>query len=241
MRGKKRDCNASIFAKKCHLCKMFAIEVTILDLLVRGFIIGVAVSAPMGPVGVLCIQRTLNKGRWYGFITGLGALVSDLAYALLTGYGMSFMSDFIVTNQVLLQLFGSVMLCGFGIYTFRSNPVHSLRPISPTKGSYLHNFVTAFAVTFSNPVIILLFVFLFARFAFVTPQMHVYESIIGYLSIALGALTWWFLTTFFVSKLRKKFNVRGIWMMNRIIGGVVIVLSVCGFIFTLIGKHSPFY
>ena len=98
-------------------------QVTVLDLLVKGFIIGVVVSAPLGPVGVLCIQRTLNKGRWYGFVTGLGASLSDIAYALLTGYGMSFMFDFIAANQMYLQLLGSVMLLGFGIYTFRSNPV----------------------------------------------------------------------------------------------------------------------
>lgn len=64
-------------------------QVTILDLLVKGLIVGVVVSAPLGPVGVLCIQRTLNKGRWYGFVTGLGAALSDIGYALITGYGMS--------------------------------------------------------------------------------------------------------------------------------------------------------
>ena len=70
-------------------------QVTILDLLVKGLIVGVVVSAPLGPVGVLCIQRTLNKGRWYGFVTGLGAALSDIGYALITGYGMSFMDDFL--------------------------------------------------------------------------------------------------------------------------------------------------
>ena len=68
-------------------------QVTILDLLIKGFIVGVVVSAPLGPVGVLCIQRTLNKGRWFGFVTGLGAALSDICYALLTGYGMSFMDE----------------------------------------------------------------------------------------------------------------------------------------------------
>ena len=71
---------------------MIQIE-TIFDILWKGFIIGVIVSAPLGPVGVLCIQRTLNKGRWYGFVTGIGASLSDIAYALLTGYGMSFVFD----------------------------------------------------------------------------------------------------------------------------------------------------
>ncbi|WP_321436131.1 LysE family transporter [uncultured Bacteroides sp.] len=215
---------------------MLAIEVSILDLLIKGFIIGVVVSAPLGPVGVLCIQRTLNKGRWYGFITGLGAALSDIAYALLTGYGMSFIFDFISANQFYLQLFGSVMLFVFGVYTFRSNPVQSLRPASTSTGTYLHNFITAFAVTLSNPLIIFLFIGLFARFTFVAPQIHLYEQIIGYLAIALGAFTWWFALTFFVSKLRTRFNVRGIWVINRVIGGVVIVVSVLGLIFTLLGK-----
>lgn len=87
-------------------------QVTILDLLVKGLIVGVVVSAPLGPVGVLCIQRTLNKGRWYGFVTGLGAALSDIGYALITGYGMSFMDDFLAKNQVLLQL-SAVSCCSF--------------------------------------------------------------------------------------------------------------------------------
>lgn len=218
---------------------MFEIEVTILDLLIKGFIVGIVVSAPLGPVGVLCIQRTLNKGRWYGFITGLGASLSDIAYALLTGYGMSFIFDFINANLFYLQLLGSIMLLGFGLYTFRSNPVQSIRPISTNKGSYFHNFITAFAVTLSNPLIIFLFIGLFARFAFVLPGMPVYEEVIGYLAILLGALSWWFGITFFVSKVRTRFNLRGIWLINRIIGGVVMVVSLLGFIFTLLG--ASFY
>ena len=218
---------------------MFEIEVTILDLLIKGFIVGIVVSAPLGPVGVLCIQRTLNKGRWYGFITGLGASLSDIAYALLTGYGMSFIFDFINANLFYLQLLGSIMLLGFGLYTYRSNPVQSIRPISTNKGSYFHNFITAFAVTLSNPLIIFLFIGLFARFAFVLPGMPVYEEVIGYLAILLGALSWWFGITFFVSKVRTRFNLRGIWLINRIIGGVVMVVSLLGFIFTLLG--ASFY
>lgn len=161
---------------------------TIFDILWKGFIIGVVVSAPLGPVGVLCIQRTLNKGRWYGFITGLGASLSDIAYALLTGYGMSFVFDYVNKNIFYLQLFGSIMLLAFGIYTFRSNPVQSIRPVSTNKGSYFHNFITAFAVTLSNPLIIFLFIGLFARFAFVSEGVLVFEAVTGYLAIALGGV-----------------------------------------------------
>jgi len=214
---------------------MFEIEVTILDLLVKGFIIGVVVSAPMGPVGVLCIQRTLNKGRWYGFVTGLGASLSDIIYALITGYGMSFIFDFINTNIFYLQLLGSIMLLAFGYYTFRSNPVKAIRPVSPSTGTYFHNFITAFAVTLSNPLIIFLFIGLFARFAFVLPGIPVGEQLLGYFAIFLGAITWWLGITYFVDKVRARFNVRGLWMINRIIGGIVVAVAVFGIIITLLG------
>ncbi|WP_302524353.1 LysE family translocator [Phocaeicola barnesiae] len=211
-------------------------QVTILDLLIKGFIIGVVVSAPLGPVGVLCIQRTLNKGRWFGFVTGLGAALSDICYALITGYGMSFMDELIVKHQMFLQVVGSIMLLAFGIYTFRSNPVKALRPVSARKGTYLHNFITAFFVTLSNPLIIFLFIGLFARFSFVMPGSPIGFQLVGFLAIILGALTWWFGITYFVNKVRSRFNVRGIWMLNRIIGVVVMLASVIGIVMTLFGK-----
>lgn len=138
--------------------------VSTLDIILKGLLIGIVASAPMGPVGVLCIQRTLNKGRWFGFVTGIGAALSDIVYALITGFGMSFVVEFIEnkTNMFYLQLIGSIMLFFFGLYTYRSNPAESIRPASQNKGTLIHNFVTAFFVTFSNPLIIFLFVALFA-------------------------------------------------------------------------------
>ena len=162
--------------------------------------------------------------------------MSDICYALLTGYGMSFVFDYVNKNIFYLQLIGSVMLLAFGVYTFRSNPVKSLRPPSGNKGTYLHNFVTAFFVTLSNPLIIFLYVGLFARFSFVGNGALVSETVTGYVAIILGALAWWFGITYFVNKVRSQFNLRGIWMLNRIIGSVVIIVSVLGLAFTLMGE-----
>lgn len=210
--------------------------VNTLDLLIKGLIVGIVASAPMGPVGVLCIQRTLNKGRWYGFVTGIGAAFSDIVYALITGFGMSFVVDFIEneTNMFYLQLVGSIMLFLFGIYTYRSDPRQSLRPASKNRGTLIHNMVTGFLVTFSNPLIIFLFVALFARFTFVVPD-HLLQQSLGYVSVFVGALLWWFTLTFFVNKVRAHFDVKGIWILNRIIGAVVIVASVAGIVITLSG------
>ena len=86
----------------------------ILYILPRGIAIGVLISAPMGPIGMLVIQRTLGKGRWPGFFTGIGASLSDLIYCLLTGFCLSFMTGFIDSHQLAIQIIGSVVIASFG-------------------------------------------------------------------------------------------------------------------------------
>ncbi len=192
----------------------------------KGMLIGMIASAPMGPVGVLCVQRTLNKGRWYGFVTGIGAAVSDIIYAGITGFGMSFVMDFVNNNQnrFYLQIAGSLMLLLFGIYTWRSDPTKKIHKSGHRKGSLWYNTWTAFLVTFSNPLIIFLFMGLFAQFAFVIPDRP-FEMAIGFLSIVGGALLWWFGLSWLVDKVRAIFDDNGIKIINQIIGAVVVVFS----------------
>ncbi len=216
-------------------------HIDILSTILKGIIIGVLASAPMGPVGILCVQRTLNKGRWYGFVTGIGATMSDLFYAIITGVGMSFVMNLITNahNQFFLQITGSIMLLIFGIYSFRSNPTKNMHQSGNTKGTFIHNGVTAFLVTLSNPLIIILFMASFAQLAFVVPG-HPFVMLIGYVSIVMGALLWWFGLTWLIDKIRIKFDYYGIILINRIIGSVVILFSVVvliGTIFNLFTIH----
>ena len=229
-------CFFFIFSQKKtnFAANMWFENVTLLDLTVKGMIVGMVASAPMGPVGVLCIQRTLNKGRWFGLVTGLGAAVSDIIYAIITGVGMSFVIEFIENPRTMyiLQLVGSVLLFCFGYFTFRTKP--QLRPSSKKKGTLTHNGVTGFLVTFSNPLIIFLFLALFARFTFVVPE-HLGQQILGYISIFLGAMLWWYGLTYIVDKLRLTFELERIGLINRIIGVSVMVASVLGLLSTLLG------
>lgn len=213
----------------------------ILDTIFKGLIIGVLASAPMGPVGILCVQRTLNKGRWYGMVTGMGATLSDLIYAIITGVGMSFVMDMVnnTQNRFFLQITGSLMLLTFGVISFRSNPTRNMHRSGTTKGSYIHNGVTAFIVTLSNPLIILLFMAAFAQLAFIIPN-HPLEMCIGYLSIVGGALMWWYGLTWLIDKVKNIFEDYGIILINRIIGSVVIIISLIvllGTIFNLFTFH----
>lgn len=219
----------------------FPIQIDILDFIFKGLLIGIISSAPMGPVGILCIQRTLNKGRWYGFVTGIGAAISDTIYALIVGLGMSFIMKPLQnpTYQLILQISGSVLLLLFGIYCFKSNPMKKMHQSSNTKGSIFHNGLTAFLVTISNPLIIFLFMATFAQFALVQPDRP-FEMIVGFACIPAGALLWWYGLTWLVDKIRGKFDVNGVLIINKVIGSVVILFSIIVLLGTIFNiYHLP--
>jgi len=207
--------------------------VNAIDLAVRGMVVGIVASAPMGPVGVLTVQRTFKKGRWYGFATGIGAALSDLIYALMTGLGMSFVMDFIEhpTTVLYFKLLGSILLFGFGAYTYYTKPVEPHKP-SGKRGSLWHNMFTGFAITASNPLIVFLFLALFARVGFVVPD-HPVEQTFGYAGVVTGAVVWWLCLTTALNKLGSRFDMSTISLLNRLLGLLVMVGSCVGFFYTL--------
>jgi threonine/homoserine/homoserine lactone efflux protein len=210
-------------------------NIGIFEMIVKGIIIGVVASAPMGPVGILCVQRTLNKGHWAGFFTGAGAALSDLIYALATGLGMSFIVNFITEDTIAywLKLIGCILLFFFGWYTFRTTPKYDKAKVMVRKrGTMLGQFISGFFVTFSNPLIIFLFISLFSQFTFVLPSNPV-PQIVGYISIVIGALGWWFLLTWLIDKVRNRFEEKGIIIINRTIGLVVMTVSAIMAFYTL--------
>ncbi len=179
---------------------------------------------------MLVIQRTLNKGRTAAFFTGVGASLSDIVYCLLTGLGLSFVTDFIESNQNLLQVIGSLVLIIYAVYLFKNNPSRSLKPPVESATNYWRDFVTGFLFTFSNPLILFFIIGLFARFNFLDTHYRFYHYIIGYTSIIVGAVGWWFLITFFVNKVRAHFNVRSLWLVNRSIAVILLIMSTVGFV-----------
>lgn len=211
------------------------------QLIIQGLLIGIICSAPCGPVGILCIKRVLRKGFKFGIITGLGAALSDIIYALIVGFGMTFVTDFVNNkdNQLLMQLSGSAMLLIFGIYMLLSHPKKHDVKISTDLG-LLNNFLTAFLLTFSNPLIILVFIALFARFSFITPDYPVNLGV-GFISIVVGAMIWWVLLSFVINKIRNNFSDKYIRILNITIGIVVIATSIVGFVFTITGINWGFH
>ncbi|MDR0834193.1 MAG: LysE family transporter [Candidatus Symbiothrix sp.] len=205
-----------------------------IDIIYKGFSIGILVSAPMGPVGLLIIQRTLNKDRWHGFFSGVGAAGSDLFYATITCMGMGIVVSFIEKSQSVLQLVGSIFLFFYGLYTFRTNPVKNLHKGGVKTRTYSQDTLSAFLLTLSNPLILVLYIALFARFNFIASNDKVYSMLVGLSSILLGALAWWYFVTYLVSHLRKIINVRTLWMINRVFGVIIMALSVLGIVLAFV-------
>ena len=208
-----------------------------LSTFLTGIIIGIFVSAPVGPIGILCIQRTISRGRAHGIITGLGATTSDLIYAILVGLSMTVIINFIETHQMIIQIGGSIIVGFFGLHIFRSNPAKQIATADskPSKGSYMSDYITAFGLCISNPLIIFLFIGLFARFKFLSPEQDLPQNIFAIFSILLGAFLWWLTLTLIVGKLRTHFNLRGLWILNKITGSILLLLAVGGVVLSILG------
>lgn len=205
--------------------------------MMKGIVIGMVASAPMGPVGVLCIRRTIKKGRIYGIVTGAGAALSDIIYALLTGFGMSLITTVSQPRNIFfMKLIGCVMLLAFGVYMYRTGPRAKMRPESNTKGTLFRNFLTSFIITLCNPVIIFLFLALFNMMApFATASGNPVEMLVGYSSIVVGAMLWWLGLTYVINKMSRTFSEKGVQLINRFIGVLVMAISVIYAVLTLCG------
>ena len=202
-----------------------------IDTILTGILIGICVSAPVGPLGVLCIQRTLSRGKLHGFITGMVATTSDIIYALLVSLGMSFILDFINTHQFLIQLIGSIIILLFGLHLFLKKPKNQLPDIKTprSKGDLISDYLSAFALCFSNPLIMFLFIGLFARFQIIESG-NITNNIVSFISILIGATIWWILLTLIVGYFKSKFKLRELWIINKITGSIIILLSIIGII-----------
>lgn len=207
-----------------------------LTTILTGILIGLCVSVPIGPLGVLCIQRTVTRGRWHGIATGLGATTSDLVYALLVGCSMGFIIEFIEAHQLYIQLFGSIIIGIFGFHIYTKDPLKQLehKKRRHSKGDIFSDYITAFGLCFSNPMIIFLFIGLFARFNIVNPN-EPFLSIVGMASILIGATIWWFTLTMLVNLISTKlFKEKGLSILNKITGTVLIILAFVGVISAII-------
>ena len=192
--------------------------------IIQGIAVGIAVSAPIGPVGILCIQKTINKGRNYGLASGLGATLADTFYAIVAGFGLTMISNFLIDQQFYMRVFGGGLLILMGIKMFMTNTVKQVRSQQNGKNkSLLGDFVSVFLLTVSNPLTIIAFGAIFAGMGFVAEESGFFSVLYLVLGVFLGAGLWWGGLVMLVYIFRHKFRLKRLYWINKL-GGVGVVI-----------------
>ena len=195
----------------------------------KSLAIGFSIAAPVGPIGILCIRRTLADGRQAGLISGLGAATADAFYGAIAAFGLTFISIFLVNQSFWLRLSGGIFLVFLGLRTFLAQPTHAaINKSSPInqQGS-LSNYFSTFFLTISNPLTILSFTAIFAGLGAASIQTQDYIAAgIMVLGIFSGSVFWWFLLTYLTSLFKNRISRSTMFWINRIAGAAIIAFGV---------------
>ena len=196
----------------------------------EGFMIGLAVSIPLGPLGMLCIKRTVNKNWKSGFISGLGIAASDAIYAVIAGFSLTIIIDFIKSYEIYFKILGASMVIFLGLYIFFSNPAKEIQKFKQKGTSYLQDFLTAFLLTITNPLSVFVVIAIFTSYSLVLQPSHPIEALLIVGGIFTGGAAWWFLITGLAFLFRHKLTINTLWWANKIIGLSVIFIALGLFI-----------
>ena len=195
----------------------------ILDML-KGFLVGMCASAPIGPIAILVVQKSLSKGHKAGFVSGLGASVVDTLYAFIAIFALAFAQKLLAEHQTLILIVGGLVLAAVGISMAFSDPFRKMKADGDSSVSP-KDFGQAVAMGLSNPMAIFVMFTLFAFFglAKTSPQDWRVAPII--LSVSLGSVTYWFTMSWVLSRFRTNFRMRTILWISRITGAIIVIIG----------------
>jgi len=187
--------------------------------LLRGIAIGFSIAAPVGPIGVLCIRRTLAEGHTSGFVSGLGAATADALYGCVAGFGLTFISSVLVSQQHRFRLLGGAFLCYLGVRTFLARPAGQAAAAAGKglAGAY----VSTLFLTLTNPMTILSFAAIFAGLGLANTRGDYGSAIVLVLGVFTGSVLWWLVLSTMASLFRTRLNAGAMQWVNRISGIVI--------------------
>lgn len=185
----------------------------------RGLGIGFAIAAPVGPIGLLCIQRTLNDGRVTGLVSGLGAATADAVYGCIAAFGLVLVSAFLIEHQFWLGIFGGLFLCYLAVRTFLAPPAD--QAASARSGGLPAAYLSTFVLTLTNPITILSFVAIFAGLGLASEQNDYWTAVLIVAGVFCGSALWWLLLSGGVSLFRQRIGPVAMRWINRIAGAII--------------------
>ena len=196
----------------------------LMDML-KGFLVGICASAPIGPIAILVVQKSLSKGHKSGFVSGLGASVVDTMYAFIAIFALAFAQKFIDDHRNLILLAGGAVLVIVGLNMAISDPFRKMKADGEV-GVSPRDFAQALAVGLSNPMAIFVMFTLFAFFGLANDAPHNWRVTPIILSVSLGSVTYWFFMSWFLSRFRKSFKMNTILWISRITGAIVVIIGI---------------
>ena len=190
-------------------------------LFLRAFIIGISIAAPVGPIGVLCIRRTLANGKTAGFVSGMGAATADMVYGATAAFGLTAITGLLVENAFWLRIVGGVFLLYLGVKTFREKP--SDKPAEASADGLWSMYLSTFFLTITNPMTILSFAAIFAGTMLGSKTGSPLTMVAG---VFAGSAAWWLTLSFGVGILRDRLTQTHMAWINRISGAIIIAFGV---------------
>ena len=193
--------------------------------MLKGFLVGMCASAPIGPIAILVVQKSLSKGHKAGFISGLGASVVDTLYAFIAIFALAFAQKFIEEHQNAILLVGGVVLAIVGLTMAFSDPFRKMKDDGDSSVSP-KDFGQAVAMGLSNPMAIFVMFTLFAFFGLANDAPHNWRVTPIILSVSAGSVTYWFSMSWLLSRFRKNFRMRTILWISRITGAIIVIIGI---------------
>jgi len=203
-----------------------------LELLLRGVVAGLAISAPVGPVNVLCISRTIARGPRAGLISGLGAATADTIFGAIAGFSISVVIGLLIRNEFWIRLVGGALLIGIGFHYYFKRPVEPRREPSESAHS---EYVTAMLLNLTNPTTVLSFLAVLAGLG-MRHRREWWLTLMVVGGIFLGAMLWWSALALLANRFRESFNLRAMLWMNRIAGLAIGGFGVATMAFAIFSK-----
>ena len=194
---------------------------------VRGLVVGLAVAAPVGPIGVLCIRRTLADGRLAGLAIGLGAATVDAFYGGIAAFGVTAISGLLLRQQAWIRLIVGLFLCYLGIKTIAAAPTE--RAAATAGPTPLRAYISAVALTLANPPTILSFAAIFAGLGLGTTGRASPTTILLILGVLMGSALWWVLLSSGVAAVRARVTPRRLRWINRLSGAILVAFGILAF------------
>jgi threonine/homoserine/homoserine lactone efflux protein len=185
----------------------------------RGLVIGFSIAAPVGLIGVLCVRRTLAEGRASGLATGLGAATADAIYGCVAGFGLTFISSFLVNQQTWFRVIGGLFLCYLGIKTLLARPKEQAKRTKDL--GVVKDFVSTFFLTLTNPMTIISFAAIFAGLGLVGSSGSYMSAGVLVLGVFLGSALWWLILVSGAGLFKERFGHNGLRWVNRVSGAII--------------------